>query len=830
MTHLLLRLISLLAASASAAAATLTGPVAIPVTVNVGLLGFSGDGAWQLELDAAELYGLLHRLLPERRPSCGPDGRAADAVYKFTYNVVHMRTGLKALHKALVGSILRHPPSTPTSRLEVHTADVADYFTRTYESYFAADPTAAPDAAGGTSTATFAILVINPNRADMASMLHEGGAPHGDLQYHYVVDGAGGVPTQMWVSSGRYLVLDLSAGPVARGMSETPEGAVSSGSVPEVGPSHRGGPQGAAERAADPTLAAAHADAHTHLLAELTSLLLSGISHVITPDVRSCALPESWSKLVVPLVVLTNHRAFDPLEAGHAHSLDVAALETQIGRLLLPSQTLTLLPSTHHIHDHPQISIALTRAARADTQHAPSADGAMVPTAQPYLDSAGLVHALRHSVDWLAAGLMHRSETPPAAYHLHEAWSNTAGRSTGSKAGATKTAGRPSTMAEHTVDPGATRVLPVFVFSLLGMHPSLLLDKSSLVHATDHAVVVLQTNSTALPVPFYADAAAPLTISTAAPTPHALAGLASSLGAVLAPFESFGAPDGRPTYDFHWAVGHHPFGPFASANVLPDVMVDAARRHALLSRLAAAADLLHDAVDALEALAARYVHPAEVDSPVHRQQVGQLHEDSYDRSGEGGYERAMRHLDEEARGVAHAPQEERRYRAAQGAPPGELLRRVRDGSLTLSSELATRETKRLHARLSSHLPELDRVGELIAAGELAMAHLRVALLLKSVGADAAATNDEVRGLAATLSCCTIHTRRPSTYRLLEIGGVLLLCGGIFGAVLWMSAPEDDGRGPRVRSRPGEGIGVANTIRTRFPGLWGGRRRDAAKEY
>ena len=110
----------------------------------------------------------------------------------------------------------------------------------------------------------------------------------------------------------------------------------------------------------------------------------------------------------------------------------------------------------------------------------------------------------------------------------------------------------------------------LFLFSLLQLHPALLLDHTSLVHASDHAVLVLQTNQTALPVPFYAGGGAPLSVSTRAPTPHALAGLASALGSLLAPFESFrlAAADEddargarRPlARDFHWAVGRHPFG------------------------------------------------------------------------------------------------------------------------------------------------------------------------------------------------------------------------------------------------------------------------------
>ena len=777
-----------------ASVAKLTRPVAIPITVNVGLLGFSADGAWQVELDAADLYSLLNRLMPERRPACGPDGQPADAVYKFTYNVVHMRTGLKALHKALVASMLHRQPRTSLfsggggQKFEVHTEDVADYFARTYESYFASDPSAAPDAAGGTSSSTFAILVINPNRADMASiMASDAQLKVESLHYHYVVDGAGAVATQMWLSSGRYLVLDLSAGPVARGMSATPEGAVSSGSVPTIGPLLEGGPAAAAAREADPMLAAAHAAAHTHLLAELTGLLLSGVTHVLAPDVHSCALPESWEKLVVPLVVLTNHREFDPLQPGHTHSLDVGALQAQISQLILPSQQLALLPSTHHIHDHPQISVALTRATRADTQHTQAADGSITPAAQSYLDAPGLAHALRHSVDWLAAGLMHRSETPLAVYHLHDAWSNRSAISGGgARGGTTRGDGAPDGGANdgagagaHVIGPSSTRVLPVFIFSLLGMHPSLLLDRASLVHATDHAVLVLQTNVTALPVPFYADGAATLSVNTANPTPHALAGLASSLGALLAPFESFGREDGMPTYDFHWAVGSHPFGPFSADHALPAVMVDAARRHALLSRITTAADTLHDAVAALEALAARYAHPSEVDSPLHREQLGMVHEAAHDRGGTDGYEAAMRHLDQEARGVAHAPQEERRHRIASAAPIGELLRRVRDGSLKLSSELATRETKRLHARLSAHLPELDRVGELVAAGELMGAHEATTKLLKAVSTSAAVTRDEVRGLTATLSCCSTQVARPRSYHLGEMSLVLLLGAALY---------------------------------------------------
>ena len=801
----------LLCAICSSSYAAQTTRLAIPLTVNVGLLGFSADGAWQLQLDAAELYALLSRLLPERQPACGPDGRPAEAVYQISYNVVQLRTGLQSLHKVL-SSAMRPVPSSAAGgppRYEVRVSDVEDHFARTYESYFAAEPTATASVAAATSA--YAVLIINPNRADMAKMRTSpaGTPPPADLSYHYVQGDAGGTPTQMWLSSGRYMVLDLSAAPCARGMTHAAEGAVSSLSVPPVGKEHWGGEEAKKWRENDPTMAAAYAAAHTTLLARLASLVVSAIRHVIAPDLRSCGPPPlglqaglqagrkvgghaAGGKLVIPVVVLTNHRAFDPLTPGHAHSLDIGALDAQVRRLLPPGATVLLLPSTHHIHDHPQISVALSRAARADTAHA---------HAQPYIDASALAHALRHSVDWLAAGLIHRSETPPAVEHLHNEWASNRTHATRGAADGPAVGGA----AERS----ATRVLPLFLFSLLGYHPSLLLDSSSLVHLSDeaHSILVLQTNTSHLPVPFYSHTGAPLTLSTAQPTPHALAGLASALGDLLAPFESFSVADdlegggATPTRDFHWAVGAHPFGPYSSATSLPDVMVDAARRHALIARVGAAADTLRDAIDALEALAARYVHPAGSDAPSRREALGRMHEAGLAGGlGNGGYVEALRHLEADAAlraggGVGGGGM---RVRAVES---GQLMSRLASGSLSLSSALAQEETLRLHAAITSHTPELVRIGEMIAAGELSEAHEAADVLLAATYAVAATTADEVRGLANTLSCCAVQTSRPRSYHLASIGALALGAVFVWLVVLRLTAPAA-GRGPSVRVRPG----------------------------
>ena len=804
------------------------------LTVNIGLLGFSADGAWQLELDASELYGLLARLLPERRTMCGPDGRSTDATYQIKYNVVQMRTGLQSLHQVLAGAMRPVGSSyASTQYFEVRVADVVESFARTYDSYFASErPNESPS-----------ILVINPNRADMASLLKNsmrGG--NTDIAYYYTLED-GGPPTQMWVSSGRYMVLDLSAAPGHLGIRGSGEGAVSRASVPVVLPAHQGGEEAAMALANNPALAAMHAAAHTELLAKLAALIISGITHVIAPDVRSCTPPQRWKRLVVPLIVLRNHERFNPLTPGHEFSVDVDAIRTQLQRLLMPGQQLTVLPSVHLVHDHPQIAMALqtsistevihdAAAASGGTPYATNAAGVAVD--RPHIDSSSLEYHLAHAVDWLSSGLMERAESAPAIYHLHHGWSN-ASRvpSTNHFAAVAFAANAKAGDDDTTIDPSDTKVLPLFLFSILGMEPSLLIDRSTLVHASDHSIIVLQTNVSHLPVPFHSGhersshgASPPLTVNTRTPTHHALAGLASAVGSLLAPFEAFSETDHLPTVDFHWAVGAHPFGPYSSANELPQLMVDAAHRHVLLATLSAATDLLLDATDAIEALAARYVHPHESLSPAHREQFELLHAHAHSENGGADFDAKMKHLDEEAKGVKHDERRTTNELAQKAAPTGELLRRLKAGTLSLSSDLASIECLRLYAQLDAHSWGLQRAGQLIAQGEVidvtTLDHLGG--LFDAVNLSAAQIHDGVKGLNAMLKCCKVETTRPRSLHLTAVGGLLLIGGVVWLAVLRLTAP-DDHRGPAVRMRPGASFASWN--------LWGRGRSRAAfygKEY
>lgn len=91
-------------------------------------------------------------------------------------------------------------------------------------------------------------------------------------------------------------------------------------------------------------------------------------------------------------------------QPGHPHSIELSQLRQQLQRLLLPNQQLLLLPSTHHLHAHPQISVAVSRAHQADTVQQQLNDQT-VYHAKPLLDASRLADHMHHTVEWLASGV-----------------------------------------------------------------------------------------------------------------------------------------------------------------------------------------------------------------------------------------------------------------------------------------------------------------------------------------------------------------------------------------------------------------------------------------
>ena len=738
--------------------------IVVDLDVNVGLLGFSGEGAWQFELNAGELHSLLERLLPERRPSCGPEATPMGVTYKLNYNVVLMQTGLARLQRTLA-TAMRPAHADEHGVYDVEASAIEEHFDMLYASYFT--PHEQPEGAEG--PAAYTILVINPNKGDMAQLADV--PPAFSYRYRY----NGGAPSQMWLSAHRYLVLDVSAGPCSLGMSRAAGGAVSAASVPQIHAALQGGAAGLKAREADAAAASSHALYHNHVTAQLGGLLLSAVRHVIAADLHACALPD-FDELVVPLLALRNHALFDPLQAGHAFSVDLPRLGLQLRKLLLPGQTLTLLPSTHELHGHPQLSVAVTRAMQADSVHE-HRGGRHVASARPYIDAEGLAHQLRHTVDWLALPLLDAA----AASALRRP-SGPDGSSDGSAAAANRTA------------PGEgrrRRVLPVYVFSLAGLHEELLMASEpdaepgatsrrdggssadrdlQLSHAAADLVIVLQTEQQSLATPHFDDGGAVRT-SPRDPTRHVLAGLAAAVGAIPPPYQAR-LPGGGAVYDFAWATGHHPFGPFANSSALSATTVDAARRNALLSRLHQAHLTLRAAAAALEATAAPYVHATDADSPEHRQQLQRLR-----AAAVGG-------------GAAHAAA----VVAALGEEAGGelqrlLLLRLQRGALRLSSATAQREVLRHFAELCAFDAPLADAARQLQQQRWQAAHAATSALLGRTSAFLEQLQTDLGRLQQELACCATAHAAPPSYHLRSALLLALGAAMLYGATVWLASPS-----------------------------------------
>ena len=827
------QLLLLLGAASSVAASRNIG---LTIDVNVGLLGFSADGAWQFELNAGELHEMLETLLPERQPSCGPDATPLDVTYKLKYNVVLMQTGLARLQRTLATSMRPAGSEAGPGVYDVEASAIEEHFDMLYASYFAQPhtepPTERPSDSKPIAPHGYTVLVINPNKADMAQLADL--PPSFSYRYRY----NGGAPSQMWLSGRRYLVFDLSAGPCSLGMAQASEGTVSAASVPQIHAALQGGARGRARREADPAVAAEHDLYHTHFMAQLAAVLLSAVRHVVAADLTQCAVAD-FDELIVPLLVLRNHDQFDPLVAGHPFSLDVPRLTGQLRKLLLPGQTVQLLPSTHDLHSHPQLSVAVARAMQSDTVHEPR-DGRYQPSAKPYIDAEGLAHQLHHTVDWLALPLLEAGTAEVMMRHKAAAASPppasplAGGSGGGGFAGVARAAAAARAAAEaaaanwRRATQARHRVLPVYLFSLAGLHEEVLLDRAELAHAAHDGslVLALQTEQGALAMPYVSEDAA-VHISPRDPTRHIMAALAAAIGAVPPPYEARVPGAAAPSLDFAWATGHHPFGPFSNGSAFSQLTVDAAQRNALLSRLHEAHRTLDAAAAALEAAAAPYVHATDAESPEHRQLLGRLREAAIGGGGGGsggGWEAKLERDSRAALMAIGAPSSTavaaaaaaaaapaaahggsgggRRaaplahgsllgaVREAEGQLERVLLERLRQGTVQLSAAKVQREVVRLYEEALGFDARFNEAATALHDQDWTAAASQTSLLLRLTAAFGERLEGDLAALELALGCCETTHAVPASYHLRTV--LLLVVGAAiaYGVTVWLATPRE----------------------------------------
>jgi hypothetical protein len=369
--------------------------------VCVGLLGFAGDGAGQVGVDASSLQRSLEQALPLHVPANVELQDESRVQVQLSYTVKHVSSEQTQRVEQLVK---RHMRLLGTSSAGVAVYDVAPQdFEAELDTLYAqqfpvvASPHGDPAAEAAGTPPPAALLLMNLDKTRMNP------TPSGTAPYVYRYRYARGGATQQWIARQRYIVADLSAGPVAYGSLEFGKETVSHSALPTVEVDEAAMAAAAAASSSDdddtPSARPSAAAVSVKFLAELSSFVLSAMQHVFVGDIhwRNMHYAE---KIVVPVVVFRNHRRFHPLRQGGGAStlaggegggggaagpaaagpvidvqIDLGEIETQLRKLLLPEQELLLVSGAHHLHDHHQLSTAVFKALKQDSVYAATQGG-----------------------------------------------------------------------------------------------------------------------------------------------------------------------------------------------------------------------------------------------------------------------------------------------------------------------------------------------------------------------------------------------------------------------------------------------------------------------
>ncbi|KAF5950868.1 hypothetical protein HYC85_012861 [Camellia sinensis] len=197
----------------------------------------------------------------------------------------------------------------------------------------------------------------------------------GDYVYRYHYNGGGA--SQVWLSSGRFVVIDLSAGPCTYGKIETEEGSVSSKTLPRL--RNVMFPRGL-------SVASDHS-AHDIFVGQVAALLATAIEHVIAPDVRF-EIVDTTTRLLVPIIVLHNHNRYNIMDKGHNYSIDIQAIEAEVKKMVHTGQEVVMIGGMHALHCHEKLAIALSKAMRSHSLQETKTDGRFHVHTRTYLDGA----------------------------------------------------------------------------------------------------------------------------------------------------------------------------------------------------------------------------------------------------------------------------------------------------------------------------------------------------------------------------------------------------------------------------------------------------------
>ncbi|XP_024397913.1 uncharacterized protein [Physcomitrium patens] len=614
-------------------------PFPVALEVNVVLIGFMNDGGYRFHLDHDKLHQHMKSSFPTHRPSCMETGEMLDIEFDISYNIVPVgRTELLATEyeireKMVEKGVARESEfGKEVPCFEVEATAVEPTFNRLYSYLFGLPADASADLDPNRALPN-AIFILNLDKArmdpknmtgeplgfDSLSELNAEQFQNQEAGYVYRYRYNGGAASQVWLSHGRYAVIDISAGPCSYGRLESEEGSVGHRTVPRL--QHLLLP--ARSPVVNPSLV------EDVFCGQISGTIVSALEHVIAPDVRFETVDVS-SRLLVPIIVLRNHLHYSVLQPGNNHSIDVDAIRHQVKGMLQPRQEVMVVAGIHSLHDHERLAMAVAKAMRGMSTHDTRSDGRFHVRTLTFLDGAVLREEMRHSADVLAAGILemadpelstryfrhrqpqHGWEEPPKNEEGTVVKSRQLRYPYGKKSAQEKDAKRTgrdrklSDLVAPVSKSHGTRVIPVFVLSLEGVDPQLLMEGENLMWVSHDAVFVLQHSGGPITLSAVSETKR-MKATPNSPQRHIIAGLAAVVGGLVAPYERASHIHDRPILDWLWASGHHPFGPFSNTSTVSHMLRDTARRNAVYARMHVALKTIRESTDNIQAFISEHL-------------------------------------------------------------------------------------------------------------------------------------------------------------------------------------------------------------------------------
>nr|VDC82846.1 unnamed protein product [Brassica rapa] len=625
-------------------------PFQVPLEVNVVLVGMNGDGGYRYDVDPHKLEEFLKVSFSTHRPSCQETGEPLDIEHRLVYNVFPVgQPELLALEKTVKEAMV--PAGTALEMLislrckfyffsfrltgvnvdfgrllpayDVEATKVESAFNRLYSYIFDVDV-----GAGSAGTADkpipSAIFVVNFDKVrmdprnteiDLDSLmfaklpeLNDADKEKQEADYIYRYRYNGGGASQVWLGSGRYVVIDLSAGPCTYGKIETEEGSVSPRTLPRIRNIVLPGdvrPVG-------------HQSTHDIFSGQLASLVATTIEHVIAPDVRFETV-DLATRVLVPIIVLQNHNRYNIMERGQNYSINIEEIESEVKKMIHEGQEVVIVGGAHPLHRHEKLAIAVSKAMRGHSLQETKKDGRFHVHTKTYLDGAILKEEMERSTDVLAAGLLDVSDPGLSnKYFLRQSWEDESEGSSDSiikhkplwssyssklQKGKKKKAVKKKGDLYRTY---GTRVIPVFILSLADVDPKLMMEDESLVWASSDVVIVLQHLNEKIPLSYVSETERQHAVPSQVQR-HILAGIASALGGVSAPYEKTSHAHERPVTNWLWAAGCHPFGPFSNISQMSQMLQDVALRNTIYARVDSALHKIRETSEAVQNFASEYL-------------------------------------------------------------------------------------------------------------------------------------------------------------------------------------------------------------------------------